>query len=271
MARAIILLIGCTLVSAGRSAPSVVSINLCTDQLVLNVASAEQILSLSWLAADEDESMMAERAGAYPRNYGSAEEVIRFAPDVVVAGLYSNPYTKSLLKRLGFTLVEIEPARSIADIERNLLRVGEAVERHAAALRTVQQMRNRIETLPQTTASSISAVVIRPGGYTIDRDSLARELLGLAGIHDSASDIGLDAWGSLSVETLLRTNPQLLIVSNYKLDTASLANAWLRHPAVVELSRTHSTVRLSASYWACGTPQSLESVDVLGRAAARML
>jgi iron complex transport system substrate-binding protein len=241
MARTIIILISCGLVSAARSAPSVVSINLCADQLLLNVAAAEQIVSLSWLAADPDESILADAASRYPLNYGTAEEVVRLAPDVVIAGRFTNPYA------------------------RNLALVGQAVERPEAAQAAVTALRNRVEDLRTSNArrSRVRAIVMRPGGYTIERNSIASEMLALAGIEDQATAMGLDTWGSLSVETLLRADAQLLIISDYKLDTASLANAWYAHPAVASLTRQHPTVRLPVSYWACGVPQSLESVTVL--------
>ena len=38
--------------------PSVASINLCADQLVLTLAEPAQIRTLSWLAADPHESML---------------------------------------------------------------------------------------------------------------------------------------------------------------------------------------------------------------------
>lgn len=268
MTRAFVLLIGCTLAATARSAPTLVSINLCTDQLVLNLAAPEQVLSLSWLAADAEESMLAQQAGAYPPNYGTAEEVIRYSPDVVIAGRYSNPYTKALLSELGFRIVEVEPAMRVADIERNLLQVGEAIERRAAALSVIGEMRRRTARLAASGRRAPSAVVIRPGGFTIERNSLAGELLAIAGIRDAAADVGLDRWGSLSVETLLRARPQMLIVSDYKPDTASLANAWLGHPAVTALARQHTTVTLAAKYWSCGTPQSLDSLELLGNAVA---
>lgn len=265
MARAIIVLISCGLMSAARPAPNVVSINLCTDQLLLNIAAADQILSLSWLASDPDESMLAVAASAYPLNYGTAEEIIRLAPDVVIAGRYTNPYTKSLLVKLGFTVVEVDPARSMADVEKNLLLIGEAIERTQAARSVIAALRIRSSSLRASNARTapVRAIVIRPGGYTIERDSIAGEMLKLAGIEDQATTLGLDAWGSLSVETLLRADPQLMIVSDYKLDTASLANAWYAHPAVTGLIRQRPTVRLPVSYWTCGVPQSLDSVEIL--------
>ena len=66
---------------ARATPPSVASINLCADQLVLVLADPEQILTVSWLSADPEESLLAATAAHYPLNYGTAEELLRFAPD----------------------------------------------------------------------------------------------------------------------------------------------------------------------------------------------
>jgi iron complex transport system substrate-binding protein len=104
--------------------PRVASINLCTDQLVLAIAAPEQIATLSWLAADPEESMLAAAAAGYPLNFGTAEELLRHRPDVVVAGNFTAAATVELLERLEYRVVTIEPAASIEDIARNLLQVG---------------------------------------------------------------------------------------------------------------------------------------------------
>src|SRR5690606_6552104 len=54
---------------SARTLPTVASINLCTDQLVLHVADPEQILTLSWLSSDPEESTLADAAARYPQNY----------------------------------------------------------------------------------------------------------------------------------------------------------------------------------------------------------
>ena len=81
--------------------PSVASINLCADQLVLTLASPEQILTVSWLAADPEESMLAAQAKRYPLNYGTAEELLRFHPAVVISGAYTNPEPSMLRPHCG--------------------------------------------------------------------------------------------------------------------------------------------------------------------------
>ncbi len=109
--------------------PSVASINLCADQLVLTVAAPEQVLTVSWLSADPEESLLAAQAARYPLNYGSAEELLRFNPDVVIAGAYTNAFTRALLARLGYRVIELEPEESVADIARNLRLVAAAIGR----------------------------------------------------------------------------------------------------------------------------------------------
>ena len=54
----------------------IVSMNLCTDQLLMMLADREQIISLSYAAADPNQSLVADKVGDIPLNYGHAEEVV---------------------------------------------------------------------------------------------------------------------------------------------------------------------------------------------------
>lgn len=251
---------------AAAQLPSVASINLCTDQLVLSVADPAQIRSLSWLSADAEESMLAARAAEYPLNYGSAEELIAIGADVVIAGDQTSPFTRSLLRRLGATVVEIESAASLADVERNLRAVGAAIGRGPEAEAAVASMRARIARIAATRdGRAHSAVVVRAGGFTVGRETLADELIGLAGLDNVVAD--LDRWGSLSIETLLATDPEVLVIASYREGEASLANAFFSHPGLASLA---GATRLSvpARYFACGAPESLASAEMLLRQLA---
>jgi iron complex transport system substrate-binding protein len=241
--------------------PTVASINLCTDQLVLSVADASQILSLSWLAADPEESMLAAQAAAYPQNFGAAEELLRIGADIVIAGSETSPFTRQLLRRLGSTIVEVAPATSLVDVARNLRQVGAAIDRVAEAELAVSAMQDRASRLrARAPAAPRSAVVVRPGGFTIGRGTLAYELLELAGLENSIAE--LDRWGSLSIETLLRADPAFIVVTRYRADEASLANSFLAHPA---LAATADQTRLTvaARHFACGAPASLDAAASL--------
>jgi iron complex transport system substrate-binding protein len=259
------------LLAASRAAalPSVVSINLCTDQLLLTVADPAQIVSVSWLAADPEESMLADAAARYPLNYGSAEELLRLGPDVVVAGAFTNTYTRRLLRELGYTVVDVEPAESLDDIERNLLLVAEAIDRRDAGTAAVAGMRETAARIrSQRPADPVPAIVIRPGSFTVGDASLAHELMTLAGIDNIAAADGLDRWGSLSIEALLLSAPSLLIVTGYRRDQASLANTVFDHPALARLAQGTAITAIPGRYWACGLPDSLASAELLQRLPA---
>ena len=268
--RALVLLLLTPAAAAGEL-PSVASINLCADQLVLSIAEPAQIRTVSWLAADPHESMLDEQASRYPLNYGSAEEILQFAPDVVVAGTFTSVFTRALLRDLGYTVIDLAPENSIADIERNIEIVGAALQRRERANRVIEEMQSRIAALAASRRPEfITAVVVRPGGFTVGAHSLADELMLLAGLRNIVAENGLDRWGSLSMETLLRSAPALLIHTGYRREQPSLANLVLEHAALANLAETTATVTVPAKYWSCGLPASLYSVEVL-QAARRAL
>jgi iron complex transport system substrate-binding protein len=254
--------------AAAAPLPSVASINLCADQHVLALADPEQILTVSWLAADPEESMLASEARRHTLNYGTAEELLKFAPDVVLAGTYTSPFTRTMLRRLGYRVVELEPEDSIADIERNVRVVAEIVGQAARGEQLVAKLRDDVRAIEANRpARSLAAVIVRPGGFTVGADSLANELLTLAGFRNVAAEQGLDRWGSLSMEALLRSAPDVIVLTGYRSTQPSLANAVLEHPALAGLGATQRTITVHTALWACGLPGSVEAAALLQRAA----
>ncbi len=250
--------------SSRQRLPRVASINLCSDQLLLGLADPEQILTISWLAADPHESVFAEAAGRFPLNYGSAEELMRYEPDVVLAGTLTGDHTRALLQRLGYRVVALPPADTLEHIFANLALVAEAIGQNARGDRVAAEMRDRLATFAQIRPEVMrDAVVVRPGGFTVGEFELANELMRIAGLRNVAAAEGLDRWGSLAMETLLRSQPQLLILNGYRVDDASLANAVMEHPALAQLRESIKSITVPTRYWACGLPQSLDSVNLM--------
>ena len=71
--------------------PRVASMSLCSDQLVLLLAEPDQIQSVHWVSQDEADSYLAAEARRYPANYGGAEQIASFKPEIVFAGLHNSP------------------------------------------------------------------------------------------------------------------------------------------------------------------------------------
>ena len=96
-------LAGCTEPSGSRSQAAakpvhVMSMNQCTDQLVLALLPPERIASVTWLSRDPDGSLMFREAARVDINHGMSEEVLRQKPDLVIAGAFTTPATRGLLK-----------------------------------------------------------------------------------------------------------------------------------------------------------------------------
>ena len=128
--------------------------------------------------------MLASEARLHTLNYGTAEELLKFAPDVVLAGTYTSPFTRTMLRRLGYRVVELEPEASIADIERNVRLVAEIVGQAARGEQLVATLRENVHAIEANRpARKLAAVIVRPGGFTVGADSLANELLTLAGLQ----------------------------------------------------------------------------------------
>lgn len=63
-----------------------ISLNLCTNQLLLELADPQSIASVTSLARDCSISAQCNTAATVPINYGTAEELLAARPDLVLAG-----------------------------------------------------------------------------------------------------------------------------------------------------------------------------------------
>src|SRR6202011_3999664 len=79
--------------------PRIVSMNVCTDQLLVTLADPEQIIGLSRFSRDA--SWAAGDISRYPILSGGAEDVLVLRPDLVVASLFDKRSTRELLNENG--------------------------------------------------------------------------------------------------------------------------------------------------------------------------
>ena len=69
------------------------------------------------------------------------------------------------------------------------------------------------------------------------------------------------------MEALLRSAPELIVLTGYRSAQPSLANAVLEHPALRQPRSGAPDVTVPAALWACGLPESFEAATLLQRAA----
>ena len=119
------------MIASGLSAPAlaaeprIVSMNVCTDQLLLPLADPAQILGLSRFSRDAWQSWAADDARRYPILSGGAEDVLVLKPDIVVASLFDKRSTRELLKAHGLHLAEFAVPRNLDEVKAQIREMGE--------------------------------------------------------------------------------------------------------------------------------------------------
>ena len=243
----------------GAPAPQrVVSINLCTDQLAMMLAAPGQLVSVSYVGADPMASAMAEAARGYPLNYAQGEEVFRLAPDLVLAGTFSSPFTVGLLRRLGIEVVQFAPERGFDDLRANVRRMGAVLHREDAAEAVLAQFEADLAALRVMADTRPEALMHYANNFTSGDASLAHEIVAAAGWDNAAVTAGLGG-GAVAMELLVMLTPDL-VISSRPYPGASRAEEVLRHPAMAALRARSGRAALSDAEWVCGTPHVLRAV-----------
>jgi iron complex transport system substrate-binding protein len=250
----------------------VVSMNVCTDQLAMMIASPGQLVSVSYLARDPEISVLADRARAIAVNYGQAEEIFLLQPDLIIAGTYSTRATVALLRQLGFPVVEFSPATSLADIRSNVMRMGELLDREDRADALIAEFDTRLAEIAN--GNDVKRPVIAPyyaNSRTSGAGTLVDEIILAAGLQNLGQNLGLVGTTRIPLETLLTAQPDLLMFGRYQTEWASQAHEMFRHPALRDLVNRSTPTIVPDKYLICGTPETVRGIEFLAQSRAEFL
>ncbi len=254
-----------------RKPRRIVSLNLCTDELLIDLVERDRIAAVSHLAADHQVSAIATRAAGIPATRGEAESVLAFDPDLVLAGTFTTPATLALLQRIGRTVVQVPMAGDIdgirAAISLTAATVGET-EKGAALVATLD--RRLAAAAGPSQASPPSALVYQVNGLSAGPGSLADALIRAAGLRNHAATVGLGAGGGLALEVLAAHPPDLVVLSGPFDEYRTVVADNLRHPALTAVLAERASVVVPWRLWLCGTHHVAEAVERLAEARRRL-
>lgn len=245
-------------------APRFVSINMCTDQLLLAIADPEQIIGLSPFAQDAERSWAAGRAMDHPVLSGTAEEVLYLKPDIVMGGRFTRRATRNLLRAKGFHVEEFNPVRNLDESREQIRRVGvltgheERAEAHIAALDAA------IESVRASASKrNLRILPLQRRGWVSGGETLITELLGLTGLSNAASELGLKSGGQVSLEAIVKLRPDALLISRDDTTAEDQGRAMLHHPAINAMFPPERRLVIPQSLTVCGGPMLAEALERL--------
>ena len=239
----------------------VVSMSLCTDQLLLSLLPIERIAAVSYLSRDKTYSRFSEQAQSVAIHHADVEHILSLAPDLILASRYERSQATSMLQRLGANLLIVDAPQTVDDIAVYTMTIAQALQTQSQAQAMLDAMKvdwQRAETLirdkPALLAMSMSA-----NGYQQGRQTLFNELLHRAGLRSAADELGLQYDGNITIENALRLQADITL---YHSDESgqSLAEQWVTHPAWSAQQKHQQKITLPTADWICAGPWTSSAV-----------
>jgi iron complex transport system substrate-binding protein len=228
-----------------------VSLNLCTDELLLLLAGTGQIASVTHLAGRREETPLWEQAQSLPANDGTLAGVAAAQPDLVLT-MGGVGDRLALAARLGAEIVDLPFPSTLDDVSASIRTVATALGRPQQGEALIARLTELRQSAP---AATVDTLWIGGGGRTVEAEWMA-----LAGYRQRPLE-----GDQLQLETLLAAPPRVLLRSDYRQDQYSRAQAWLTHP-LASARGAGQEVATDGRRWTCMGPLLIDEIERLRKA-----
>jgi iron complex transport system substrate-binding protein len=229
--------------SAATAAPQrVVSTFLCTDEYVFRLVPRERIAALSFEAGDRHPvvSTIADQVAGIPQIRPSTENVLALKPDLVVMYSGTNQRLHANLRALRIPILDVPWGNSFSDIRRITLMLGDKLGGPSTARSLLREMDKTIaQAKGEARRPPVRALIYEPNGYVAGSSGVTQEAMVTGGLADAAPALKPSRLGTLPVEAIVASAPELLILAGNSRDQRSRADLVLHHPALASLKHTH--------------------------------
>jgi len=251
----------------------VVSMNLCTDQLVLQLADRRNIASITYMADDPKISYFAKRAIGHQKNFGLAEEIIPLKPDLIMAGAFSGMVTTSILRRLKYNIVVFEIANDFDSLRKNIRKAGRILGKQSKAERLIGHFDKDLEKFFYT-GPLIPVVILQPRAAGTGKISLIDNILRKSGLKNISAGTNSSGVGWVTIEEVVVAKPEIIIADSIS-SWPSLGHQAMLHPVYKSIRNDNGMgsrrIQLPANLWNCGGVQVVKAVQILDLARDEVL
>lgn len=240
---------------AGSARPAhIVSINLCSDIIAAELAAPGTLKSVFRLGRDPADSPVAALVSDIPPNDGRIEDILPFAPDLVLAHEWSSPFTLDLLARMDIPVATVKDARSFEGIRDNIRTVAAALGREEEGKALIARFNTEMDAAKRSGKNAPSAILYQDLGSAATPNSTLGRILAHTGFRNVVREENTVGLAYPGVEDVIAYRPQLLALGVYRPEAPSQASALLEHPALrLYRERYAEEVSLRARDWTCST------------------
>lgn len=247
--------------------PRVASTTICADQFLLALAAPTQISSLSHNAMNAEISLFAEQASQFATNRARAEELLGLEIDIVVMDTWGEKPLEALLKRFGVHVVRIPFATSFDTISDATLYVANEIGRSVAGKDLVDNMYEKVSQVraASKTDTRRRGLYLLPTGSTASSGTYIDEVMEAAGLHNMTRDLGIDGWGRVSLETIVRDPPDVFVLGFFDRTSRTMWAGIAKHHLFQKLLHDRTQVWVPNAYWICAGPWVADATQYIHR------
>lgn len=193
----------------------IVSNNPCIDAILAEIAAPGQVAAVSVYSHDADSaSAPLNWARQYPALGTGAEDILAAKPRLVLTGNLASSGTNAALAKAGIKVVAVGVAATLEEDVAQVRRIAKSINRvdagEALVARMLASQGDARDNLPQDQAPS--AIIWQNGGFVAGTGTLQDELLRRHGFRNASASFGLQSWGVLPLESLIRNPPQVIFM-----------------------------------------------------------
>lgn len=213
--------------------PRVVSLNICTDQLALRLATHGQLQGLSINASNPHFMGDAVSLSSMKFLRGDIEEILELKPDIVLMAEGQNPSLQNWLIAHKINVIALSTPTSLAALRLQIRGVADAIGEPDAAESIIQEQKTALENSSiSEPAPSIAIYYAR--GFSEGTGSVMDDMLTTMGLHHVAREAGWENTHYVSLEEMVATAPDMLLIERYGFSAASEGEKLLMHPALAK-------------------------------------
>jgi len=192
----------------------VVSQAVGTDDILLALADPGQIAALSHLSHDPLYAPDAALAKRHPKlGSSSAEDILRFKPDLVLMASFSSPESVAIIRKSGVRLYILEKYETLDDVYESLRQVGNLLGQAKRADALIVSCRARVGAIETALKGAKPKRVVSAGVYPYisGSDTSFQDLCDHAGAVNVAAEAGIKGVVPIPAEKLLSWDIEVLV------------------------------------------------------------
>ena len=208
-------------------------------EILWAICPRERLIAFNDLTVDPDSSFIADKARQQGPIFRSkqTELVIGYRPDLVFTVFYSGADFKEKLSQARIPSFELGHFGSIESVQRQILLIGEVIGEEGNARALVSLMNDKIRELKARIPRRdhpLRVLYYDEGGYVPGRSSNFNSICDIIGAVNVGAEQGITSWSRIDYETLLKWNPDVIIVPDRsKLKELLVSNRLLSHARAI--------------------------------------